>query len=265
MCPDSLTYASSAEKEEKYGPSSVVIPPMPSESSSILSSSLLIEVKETQNEEPIFPISPSSLSDLAMSSLSASSSSSATSSPSTAPSTPSTSTISESSTPEGETKESAAFKKELRALLAAKYRFSVKRSGSSLVIQCIAEHIPGSPGKVQENLDKLIRSFKSAIGSKNLKEGDHYEAKNKQVKAKSWELTVVAKSPLQEENSRMLDDIAELLEAAGYLKSPDDGSSPYPYFTARPSQVTATLFAVKPQPDETDPDDPEVVIGCRMQ
>ena len=63
----------------------------------------------------------------------------------------------------------------------------------------------------------------------------------------------------------MLGDIAELLEAAGYLKSPDDGSSPCPYFTARPSQVTATLFAVKSQPDDTDPDDPEATIGCGMQ
>ena len=150
---------------------------------------------------------------------SSSSSSSSTSSPSTAPST--ASTTSESSTSEGETKELTAFKKELQTLLVLNYRFSVKRSGSSLVIQCIADHIPGAPGKVRENLDKLIRSFESAIGSKNLKEGDHYEAKNKQVKAKSWELTVVAKSVLAGEVSSTLDSIAELLEAAGYPEYPE--------------------------------------------
>ena len=37
------------------------------------------------------------------------------------------------------------------------------------------------------------------------------------------------------------------------------------HFGVRPSQVTATLFAVKPGPDDTDPDDPEAAIGCRMQ
>ena len=85
-----------------------------------------------------------------------------------------------------ESKESIAFKKELQTLLALKYFFSIKRSENSFIIECNAEYVLGAPRKMEEILDKLVLTFKSALASKNLKEGDHYETKKRSIKAKKW-------------------------------------------------------------------------------
>ena len=199
--------------------------------------------------------------------LSSSSSSPSMSPLSTARSATGMTTISESLTLGEESREVTTFKKELQNLLAARYRFSVKRLENSFIIRCMADHLLGAPMKMKKNLDQLVHLFKLAIDGTGIQEGEHYELQGKPIKAKSWELTLTVKSTIERDASSTLDTLAALLEEEGYPQYPDKRSS---YFAARPSQVTATLFGVQSKqvsPSSTnEPDlDSESITVCRMQ
>ena len=159
------------------------------------------------------------------------------------------------------------FKKELQNLLAARYRFSVKRLENSFIIRCTADHLLGAPMKMKKNLDQLVHLFKLAIGGTGIQEGEHYKIQDKSIKAKSWELTLTAKSTTGRNASSTLEPITVLLEEAGYPSYPDKRSS---YFAARPSQVAAALFGAQSkrvsQGSTSEPDlDSESSIACKIQ
>lgn len=152
------------------------------------------------------------------------------------------------------------FKKNLTLLLKEGYAFSFRRLEERLIIEY--KNLTGIAHASQSKLEKLIQLFESAIARIGIEERQ-YETRVEYTQ-NTMTFTVIA-NPIKKEDSPsdILDNMAELLEAASYPDYPDTGG--VSYFVNKHSQVRSTLFAVISNDKEEEDYSPDVAITCRLQ